>query len=304
MLSRWAVGPVGSGKSTLIHKAAQEAGLRVETFEIEHQSLSRLVEGIGKLGGVTLDDTSNADVVWLVYGAELCGPTAWKNTPAVKGMRFILKMNDIPAPIRAAKFSTTYFDRVPNHHMLRFVRRLMPSASAERVSEIADQASGDLRQAQILAKMGCHGATDRMPHVYHDTLQLLNPGAAKLPADRVNLDYAQTNALERFDNLDDAARFAETCACADTLSADKYQGQEDQMRKRCPRSMWLHLAGCPAWHVPSFSTCVTKCRFVNWCNRRLLTVNNRQVNSNSILIGQWIGASAHSQSSRGARLCT
>ena len=227
---RIVTGPVGSGKSTLIRKAAQEAGLRVEIFEIEYQSLPKLEEGIRKLGGATLDDTANADVVWLVYGAELCGPTAWKNTTAVKGMRFILKMNDIPAPIRAAKFSTTYFDRVPNHHMLRFVRRLMPSASVEHVSEIMDQANGNLTQAQIHVQMGCHGATDRMPHVLEDTRQFLNPGAAMLPADRINLDYAQINALGRFRELDDAARFGETCAFVDTLGADKYQGQEDQMR--------------------------------------------------------------------------
>ena len=72
-------GPAGSGKSTLIRKAAEDARLRVETFSIEHQSLPKLEEGIRKLGGTTLDNTANADVVWHVLGADLLGPKAWQN---------------------------------------------------------------------------------------------------------------------------------------------------------------------------------------------------------------------------------
>ena len=64
-------GPPGTGKTTLIRKAAEDAGLRLETFEVDHQSTAKLEESLRKLSPTTLDNTATADVVWLVLGAQL-----------------------------------------------------------------------------------------------------------------------------------------------------------------------------------------------------------------------------------------
>ncbi len=213
-------GPPGSMKTTLIHRAANEAALHVQVLDIDHQSNEKLQETLRKLGAHTLGArTCMNATLWLVLGAELLPNSAavWKDA-AAGGQRIILEMTDVPPSFRSGrgKLDVLYLDRLSEANVRAFLRDIGMATGTARAAA-AERAQGDLHQAGMVANGWRAGeGKDTVAHLWFDTKQLVNPGRCSLPADRVDLGWVQHNALSRMSDLAHATAFAETCAFADS----------------------------------------------------------------------------------------
>ena len=214
-------GPPGTMKTTLIRRAASEAGLDLQVVEIDYQSTAKLEQMIRKLGTCGLSDSKEARaIVWLVLGAELLPNDAvvWK-AAAAGGKRIFLEMTDVPPSFRSGrgKLDVLYFNRVSEANVRAFLRD-KGMATGAALTAVVERSQGDLHQAVIVASgWVAGGGKDTVPHLWFDTKKLVNPGCPPRSADRVDLGWVQHNALSRISNLEHAAAFAETCAFADSF---------------------------------------------------------------------------------------
>ena len=241
-------GPPGTMKTTMIKRAALEAGLKVQTIDMEHQSTEKLVELIRKLSSSTLSDPGiqSQSTLWLVNGAEILPANAapvWKAGATMMKLRIVLEMTDVPHSLRtgAGKLDILFFNRVSGANVKHFLSDNGVEGAA--LTRAVEAAQGDLHQAKLAAAgwsvRGLNSSgKDTVPHLWFDTKQVVNPGSRPLPADRVDPNWVQHNALPRMLNLEQAAVFAETCAFTDGGCPYGERGDIMQMALRQTARSW------------------------------------------------------------------
>ena len=225
--------PPGSGCKTLVRSAAREKGLVPCDFDIEYRyGAEELRRKLAMLSSKPLGSGQNA--VWLVHNAELVDVHAkiWKSG-ALKDARVMLLVHDAPPALRR-EIPPLYVKRLTSYAVeqilcLAIERGDCPLAHAE-VPRVVAHAAGDIHQAFILANFALRAfgdATSRPEHAAHrwfDTKALLN--GQRVDPSKVDASWLFENALGRCNDLESAARLADSFATANVLGAEELTSGE------------------------------------------------------------------------------
>ncbi len=198
-------GPSGSGRKTLIKQ--------VSFYPVREYIVDRML-GVKDMKSLTtwLQPTLDGPCVWMIYPAELLDENLKK--AIVKKPDWQVKI----CLVGNEKMWGLDESKIIYHKCDSHVQDVAIHIKATR--EQMTSCCNDLRQLQLSAMLGHCGGLDKAPHIYFDTLAILNKKT--LPLASYNIPWLEQNVPASTNNLEQLSKFYNNLAETDTMQLWKH----------------------------------------------------------------------------------